>query len=98
MNQPKVKTVDMIYNEYGYKPNTLKYMRDNPKANKGDHPAWFPVGNRPHYPTDQFEAWHQRQIKKGIFLWKEKERYLKEKKRKEHKSEISKISKKGKIS
>tara|TARA_B100001964_G_C14104495_1_gene540868 strand:+ start:700 stop:948 length:249 start_codon:yes stop_codon:yes gene_type:complete len=82
MNQPKVKTVDMIYNEYGYKPNTLKYMRDNPKANKGDHPAWFPVGNRPHYPTDQFEAWHQRQTKK----------------RKEHKSEISKISKKGKIS
>ena len=30
-NKPKVLTVDKIYSEYGIKPNTLKYMRENPK-------------------------------------------------------------------
>jgi hypothetical protein len=62
----KVLTVDQIYKDYGYKPNTLKYMRTNPDANGGDVPNWFPVGNRPHYPEDQFDAWHNKQIQKAI--------------------------------
>ena len=61
----KVLTVDKIVKEYGYKVSTLKYMRDNPQANGGDTPLWYPVMNRPHYPTDQFELWHQRQINKN---------------------------------
>mgnify|MGYP003138039776 FL=1 len=65
-NKPKVLTVDKIYSEYGFKPNTLKYMRENPKANNGDVPTWFYVGNRPHYPTDQFDAWFHRQQNKGV--------------------------------
>ena len=56
----KVLTVDKIVKEYGYKVSTLKYMRDNSQANAGDTPSWYPVMNRPHYPTDQFELWHQR--------------------------------------
>jgi len=62
--KPKVLTVDAIYKQYGIKPNTLKYMRDNPKANGGDQPMWFPIGNRPHYPENQFDAWFSRQMNK----------------------------------
>ena len=65
MNAPKVMTVDKIFIKYGYKPTTLKYLRQHPKKNNADVPYWFLVGNRPHYPTDQFEAWHLRQIKKN---------------------------------
>ena len=65
-NKPKVLTVDKIYNEYGFKPNTLKYMRENPKKNDGDVPTWFPIMNRPHYPTDQFDLWYERQKNKGV--------------------------------
>ncbi len=61
----KVLTVDKIVKEYGYKVSTLKYMRDNSQANAGHTPSWYPVMNRPHYPTDQFELWHQRQINKN---------------------------------
>ena len=70
MNVPKVMTVDKIYEKYGYKTTTLKYMRLKPKKNKpkrndGDIPYCFFVNGRPHYPTDQFDAWHLRQIKKN---------------------------------
>ena len=34
MNEPKVMTVDKIYAKYGYKPTTLKYMRQKPKKGK----------------------------------------------------------------
>ena len=61
----KVLTVDKIVKEYGYKVSTLKYMRDKPEVNDGDTPYWYPIMNRPHYPTDQFDLWHQRQINKN---------------------------------
>ena len=65
MNEPKVMTVDKIFIKYGYKPTTLKYLRQHPKKNNGDVPYWYLIGNRPHYPTDQFDAWHLRQTKKN---------------------------------
>ena len=61
----KVLTVDKIVKDYGYKVSTLKYMRDKPEVNDGDTPYWYPIMNRPHYPTDQFDLWHQRQINKN---------------------------------
>jgi len=49
---------------YGIDERTLRTMRENPKANKGDVPEYFIVCNRPHYPADKFEMWLQRQKKR----------------------------------
>ena len=44
----------------------LKYFRKSLKKNNGDVPTWFPIMNRPHYPTDQFDLWYERQKNKGV--------------------------------
>jgi hypothetical protein len=49
---------------YGIDERTLKTMRDNPRANNGDVPEYFIVCNRPHYPSDKFQMWLQRQKKR----------------------------------
>ena len=46
---------------FGIDQRTLRTMRENPKANKGDVPKFIMICNRPHYPAADFDIWFQRQ-------------------------------------
>ena len=53
-----------IRRRYGIEERTLRTMRENPNANEGDVPNWFPVCGRPHYPIADFDNWFERQKNK----------------------------------
>lgn len=60
----KALTPQQIERLYGVRVRTLKTMRENPKANNGDVPNWFPICGRPLYPTAEFDIWFQKQKNK----------------------------------